>query len=225
MYTEYYLCVSINRNNKKQRNHNWTKALFLSFAVIFFCIIFLIPIFASATGNAQIYSIENTEQASKVSISKSETRTPKTSIEYQYYDVPKADTGFKAYMSYKAITAKSSKQWELQQDSWTDENGFRRLDNFYMVAMGTYYSKECGAKFHITMESGYEFDVIMGDVKSDEHTDILHQHRNGNVMEFIVDTNKISNTCRVMGDMSYASEMFSGKIAEIRSYDSIKSNR
>lgn len=132
------------------------------------------------------------------------------------YDVPTADTGFKAWMSYKSITSKTSMQWQLQQDAWTDEQGFRRYGDYYMVAMGTYYADQCGKLFHITLDSGHEFDAIIGDIKDDRHTDALHQHRNGNVVEFIVDTEAINQNCRRMGDMSWADGgLFQGKIESI----------
>jgi len=136
--------------------------------------------------------------------------------EIKSFTVPSAETGFKAYMGYKAITNRSSTQWKLQQDAVTDENGFRRLGSYYMVAMGTFYAPQCGRVFEVTLENGTVFQCVVGDVKSDMHTDSLHQHRNGNVIEFIVDTNKISEICKRMGDMSYAEGLgFDSKISSI----------
>lgn len=132
-------------------------------------------------------------------------------------DVPtdeNANKGIKTYMSYKAITSPSSTQYAMQQDAWTDENGFRRYGDYYMVALGTFYAKSCGETFLITLDSGISFKVITGDIKADKDTDSLHQHRNGNIVEFIVDSNVIPRMCRVMGDMSYTNN-FSGKIAAI----------
>ena len=152
---------------------------------------------------------------------------PETAAEvpsYIEYEVPATETGFKTYMGYKAITSTTSTQWAMQQDAWTDELGFRRYGNFYMVAMGTYYGTECGGKFHIKMEYGAEFDVINGDIKADRDTDALHQHRNGNVLEFIVDSKRIPEVCRITGDMSHAGDMFAGKIASIRSYQAQQQN-
>lgn len=117
-----------------------------------------------------------------------------------------ADGSFKTYMSYKAITNKNSKQYEMQQEAYTDENGFRIYDGCYMVALGSYYAKECGVKFAVTLEDGTEFRVITGDLKQDKHTNSTNQYMpsNGNIVEFIVDTKEISDLCRKMGDMSYA---------------------
>lgn len=133
-------------------------------------------------------------------------------------DVPtEIKTSQKTYMDYRTITSKSSKQYKLQQDAWTDEYGFRRYGDYYMVALGTFYTGDsCGKVFRITLDTGVSFTAITGDVKADIHTDELNQHRNGNVVEFIVNTDAIPDMCRKMGDMSYANDsMFTGNIQNI----------
>lgn len=136
---------------------------------------------------------------------------------YVSLDVPMsegANTGFKSYMDFRAITNKRSMQYALQQEAETDPaTGIRMKDGCYLVALGTFYAQSVGERFRITLSSGVRFDAMTGDIKADAHTDPLHQHRNGNIVEFIVDTRKISRTCRVMGDMSYAG--FDGRIASI----------
>ena len=136
--------------------------------------------------------------------------------ESNYLDVPMDDesnTGFKSWMDYRVLTAKSSIQYKLQQEAWTDEQGFRRYGDYYMVALGTYYSPTAGELFRITLEDGTSFEAVNGDVKDDSDTDELHQHKEGNIVEFIVDTDAISWECSVMGDMSWAG--FHGKIKSI----------
>ena len=131
-------------------------------------------------------------------------------------DVPSAysaNTGFKSFMDYRTLTNRQSKQYALQQSAYTDEQGFRRYNGYYMIALGTYYTNGVGERFRITLEGGQSFLAITGDIKSDAHTDRLHQHRGGNIVEFIVDRRHISSSCQRMGDMSYAG--FSGRIASI----------
>ena len=82
-----------------------------------------------------------------------------------------------------------------------------------MIALGTYYAQQAGERFHITLTSGMEFDAMTSDIKADANMDPLHQHDNGNIVEFIVDTRVISQACRVMGDMSWAG--FEGRIQSI----------
>lgn len=123
--------------------------------------------------------------------------------------VPTGDTGFKAYMDWKAITNKKSPQYRLQQQAVTDANGFRRLADDYMVAMGTYYARSCGERFRIELDSGAVFTVIISDIKSDRHTDASHRYTQAgggrkNVIEFIVDQKSIPKACRQAGDMSAA---------------------
>lgn len=137
-------------------------------------------------------------------------------------DVPtEIKTSQKTYMDYRTITSPSSKQYALQQDAWTDEYGFRRYEDYYMIALGTFYTGDsCGKVFRITLDTGVSFMAITGDIKADIHTDAMNQHRNGNVVEFIVDTDALSDTCKQMGDMSYANEcMFSGNIESIELVD------
>lgn len=109
-------------------------------------------------------------------------------------------------MDYRTITNKSSVQYAMQLEALTDENGFRKYDDRFMVAVGTAYASECGIKINITLEDGTVINCITGDIKADIHTDPTNTHipHNGNIVEFIVDTKTISDICRKMGDMSYA---------------------
>ena len=132
-----------------------------------------------------------------------------------FYEVPNEESGAKRYMDYHSITNKNSVQWQMQLKAWTDGYGFRRYGNAYMVAMGTYYAKECGKTFRITLQNGFTFDAIIGDIKRDCDTDAKNQHRNGNVVEFIVDTTKIPTLSKKMGDVSYSFAEMNGKIQSI----------
>lgn len=139
-------------------------------------------------------------------------------------DVPDVASNFKAYMDYRCITATGSPQYRLQHDgnAETNSEGFRLYKGEYMVAMGSYYSTEIGTRFRITLDSGKQFYAVLGDQKSDAHTDALHQHRNGNVVEFIVDQSSIPAICSEMGDMSYAPEAnLVGKVKSIEVLGSV----
>lgn len=128
-------------------------------------------------------------------------------------DVPTCNSEFKTYMDYRCITDKTSAQYELQQFAWTDEDGFRRIGDDYIVAMGTYYSKNVGDRFKITLDTDNEITVIIGDIKQDAHTDYLNQYTpvydengiffSGNVLEFIVDTDVLSEMSQVLGTVGH----------------------
>ena len=138
--------------------------------------------------------------------------------------VPNCDTSFKAYMSYKCITNKASEQYKLQLSAWTDDMGLRKVDDYYLVAMGTYYSDTIGDKFRITLEGDKTFDVMIGDIKADIHTDNSNMYspvynsngkfRSANVIEFIIDTKSVDRKVKLMGDVS-AYEEFKGNIVKI----------
>lgn len=128
-------------------------------------------------------------------------------------DIPTCNTEFKTYMDYRCITDKTSAQYELQQFAWTDEDGFRRIGDDYIVAMGTYYAENIGDRFRITLDTDNEITVITGDIKQDIHTDYFNQYTpiydengiffSGNVLEFIVDTNVLPQIPRRLGTVSY----------------------
>lgn len=132
------------------------------------------------------------------------------------------DTSIKTWMDYRAITDTSSPQWELQQDAYTDENGLRKVGDYYCVAFGTGVSNGIGSKFKVTFDNGNEILVIAADHKADRHTDKTNTYMNindkANVMEFIVDSNKLDNTAKVMGDVNYISG-FEGQIIYIEGVD------
>lgn len=173
--------------------------------------------FAYPSNSVEIYTYDNLQHNSvveEVVVSAEENLYTD-----EYYDVPNINTSFKTYMSYKTITNKSSKQYKLQQTAYTDEHGFRKVGEFYCVAMGTYYSNNVGDRFHVTLDTGREIDVIIGDVKQDVHTDSENMYVpiNGNMLEFIVDTDVLSSEIKKRGTVSYL-EQFKGNIKEIKKY-------
>ena len=131
---------------------------------------------------------------------------------------PIDNSEFKSYMDYRTINSKSTTQYLLQKDAITDEKGFRRLNGMYMVALGSRYG-EVGDVFAITLEGDVMFLAIKGDEKQDIHTINGNgiQAHDGSVVEFIVDTDSLSDTVKLMGDCSYAG--FYGNILQIERVD------
>ena len=144
------------------------------------------------------------------------------------YDIPDYDTSFKTYMDYRKITDKSSAQYMLQMEAYTDDMGLRKYEDHYIVAMGTYYSDNVGDTFKITLDNDTSFNVIIGDIKANCHTDSQNMYspvydNNGNlisanVIEFIVDTNKLDRSVTKLGTVS-AYDDFKGNIIEIERTD------
>lgn len=129
------------------------------------------------------------------------------------------DSSFKAYMDYRCITDTSSIQYELQQQAYTDERGFRRIGDDYCVALGTGITGGCGERFLISLDSGYSFTAVVSDVKSDEHTDATNCYvprgdNSGNVVEFIIDTDYAESNMLSSGNAGYYDDL-SGNIISV----------
>lgn len=132
------------------------------------------------------------------------------------FSVPDIDSDFKSYMDYRCITNTESAQYKLQQKCYTDENGLRVHDGYYVVALGTYYSSTVGERFKITLDTGEELYCEVGDVKANCDTDETNRYVpiNGNIVEFIVDTKKLPKEVRFMGTVS-AIDIFEGDVESI----------
>ena len=124
---------------------------------------------------------------------------------------------FKSYMSYTAITNKSSKQWILQQQATTDGNGFRCIDGLPLVAIGTGWGLSVGDYATVICDNGNVFDVVIGDIKSDVHTleDNKTTTSNGCRCEFIVDMGSLNHSVRNRGSVSVLQE-YSGYVVDIQ---------
>lgn len=167
-----------------------------------------------------ISQMENPPNTATVEVKEKEKEIPKEN--WEPLSVPAGTTSFKAQESYTIFKNASTKQYQLQHDgkAWTDVDGFRRYgtEGYYMVAMGSYYNKQCGTILKITLDSGRTFKVITGDQKADIHTDTKNQYckLNNSVLEFIVDMRKINTTCKRRGDMSFApNSSMEGNIVKI----------
>ena len=144
------------------------------------------------------------------------------------YDIPDYDTSFKTYMDYRKITDKSSAQYMLQMEAYTDDMGLRKYGDHYIVAMGAYYSDNVGDTFKITLDNDTSFNVIIGDIKADCHTDSQNMYSpvydnndnliSANVIEFIVDTQKLDRSVTKLGTVS-AYDDFKGNIIKIERTD------
>lgn len=118
------------------------------------------------------------------------------------YDTP-TNSEFKAYMDYRAITSKNSKQWKLQQQATTDENGLRVLDGRYLVAIGSGFNAPVGTYIDVYLVNGNILNCIVGEWKQDRHTDAKNmQAPNGNIVEFIVDKSALESHVRTGGTIS-----------------------
>lgn len=135
-------------------------------------------------------------------------------------NVPDINTSFKSYMNYRTITDKTSQQYKLQHNgvAYTDKEGFRKSGDNFLVALGTYYSDVIGEELEITLDSGESFKAMLGDIKANKDTDENNQYHktDGSVVEFIVDSRRLSPIIKRMGDCSYSKENnFKGNVVSI----------
>lgn len=170
-----------------------------------------------------VYQVAVVKQSKEVVKKESETAVKKeeNKVKYITRGLPRTSDGsFKSYMDFRTITSKTSAQYKLQQQCKTDKLGFRRMGEYYTVAMGSFYSRKVGQKFIITFDTGKSIKVMIGDLKQDKHTNNTHQHvkvANKNIVEFIVNQNKISSLAKRMGDISWTEgNLFKGKIIKIQ---------
>ena len=135
-------------------------------------------------------------------------------VRYISMEVPNIDTSFKTWMSYKAVTNKRSPQYNyIHTYGWSDEEGFMRVEadeeysieqDYYMIALGSFYGTEISTKYRITLDTGKVFYGALADCKDDKHTNSINQYisHNGNVVEFLVDKTKLNKNVRKTGDAS-----------------------
>ena len=137
--------------------------------------------------------------------------------------VPDLPTDMKHYTDYRTYNIKGTAQYDLQQLATTDELGFRRYNNDYIVAMGSFYTSEVGDRFYIHQTNDVSYTVITGDQKADIHTDPTNMYAPcinyndeecANVLEFIIDERVMENNCLNYGSVSYY-EMFDADIDTI----------
>lgn len=155
------------------------------------------------------------------------TETNKTEIkqeettEYKLYSIPN-NSGFKSYMSYKAITSPNSLQYKLQSTyAYTGNYGIRQVNGRYCVAIGTFSNASIGSYIDVILENGTVIPCIVGDFKAPVHTDssnIITLH-NGCVTEFIVDKDNLHSTSKKMGDVSYCESGWKSPVKSIKVYN------
>lgn len=157
-------------------------------------------------------------------------------VTYTNFGVPNIQSWFKTWMDYRTISDKSSPQYKLvnHQDSnsvYTDSEGFLRAvgetdlgisDDYYVIALGSYYGTQIGCKYKITTDTGRVFYGILGDQKADMHTNSTHQYAgNNDVVEFIIDTRSLNRNVKLMGNANVYMPL-NGNISKIEKINFIE---
>lgn len=151
-------------------------------------------------------------------------------VTYSSLGVPNINSSFKSWMSYKAVTNKNSAQYKfIRTWGWADSEGFMRCSgerdlgidqDYYLIALGSYYGTEIGTKYKITLDTGRVFYGALADCKDNRHTNSTNQYvsHNGNVVEFLVDTSKLNKDVKRMGSANVYMSL-NGSVAKIERID------
>ena len=130
-------------------------------------------------------------------------------------------SGMKSWMSWKSLTSRTSPQWRLQQYAWTDEDGFRRVNDRYMVAIGMYFNCEIGDLVDLTLANGTVINAVVGDRKSLAHTDSagLFTTANQCMCEYIVSTDVLNSKVKSSGNCSKKDPTWDSPIVKVNIFD------
>ena len=150
-------------------------------------------------------------------------------VKYTSMGVPNVNSSFKSWMDYRAVTNTKSAQYKfIRRWGWIDEQGFMRCsgerdlgitDDYYLIALGSYYGTEIGTKYRITTDTGKVFYGALADCKADRHTNSTNQYAgHKDVVEFLVDTRILNRNVRRMGSANVYMPL-NGRIAKIERID------
>lgn len=125
----------------------------------------------------------------------------------------------KSYMDYRAITNKSSDQYQLQQQAVTDADGIRTVHDRYLVAIGNYYGCDVGQYIDVHLADDTVLYCMVGDIKRNIDTNENNSIGNdGSAVEFIVDTKSLPSKVRQQGDCSEIEDLHD-QVDQIYVYD------
>ncbi|MCM1167443.1 MAG: hypothetical protein NC299_15635 [Lachnospiraceae bacterium] len=137
--------------------------------------------------------------------------------------LPALSTEPKLFTDYRSYNLWYTPHYRFQQAAYTDENGLRRFNEDYIVALGKYYSESIGDRFQITLDTGIEFTIIFGDGKAPCDCDENNMYTPcvnydgedcANVLEFIVDDDVMSSKVYAYGSIDCL-DKFKGNIVKM----------
>ena len=183
-----------------------------------------IPVFNGRTGQMQekqtLYKIE--EQQLLAQYEWVEILNPLRIYEiqdtYETKDGIREYDGFKAFESTNQIT--KYRAGDLNAASETDKNGFQKVNDRYLVAIGSRFDTEIGQYFDVVLENGTVIPCIMGDLKSDADTDITNTFSlNGCATEFIVTIEELPQNVQNRGNVSKICDEWDSPVEKIVVYE------
>lgn len=154
--------------------------------------------------------------------------------QYTSLGVPNINSSCKRWMDYRKTTNKKSPQYAfISKYGWVDSEGFMRCsgerdlginDDYYLIALGSYYGTTIGTKYRITTDTGKVFYGALAERKADIHTNPTHQYtnqKNPDIVEFLIDKNKLNKDVRRAGSANVYMPL-NGSISKIERIDFIE---
>lgn len=132
-------------------------------------------------------------------------------------------TFHETWMPYTAITSRGSKQYKLQQIAYTGDYGIRMVNGRYCVALGSHFGCEIGQYFDLILANDEVIPCIMGDVKSNKHTDSANivTISTNCLSEFIVDRQALNRNAKRDGDISSCCKEWESTVKQIKVYEKV----
>ena len=140
--------------------------------------------------------------------------------EYCDFSIP-SYSGFKSYMDYRTVTSTTSLQYQLLSIYGYSDNGFRKVNGRYCIAVGSYFNTTIGQYIDLILENGVVIKCVMGDLKADIHTEEnnIFTSLNNCCSEFIIDINELDPYVANAGNISKANPSWDSPVKYIRVYN------
>ena len=156
----------------------------------------------------------------------------KLTVKFVPLGVPNINSSFKTWMDYRKTSNQNSPQYKfIKKWGWSDYEGFMRCDaekdlgitdNYYLVALGSYYGTTIGTKYRISLDTGKVFYGVLAECKADVHTNSTNQFipHNKNIVEFLIDEKRLNKYVKEMGSANVYMPL-NGNITKIERIDFI----
>lgn len=135
--------------------------------------------------------------------------------------LPVGMTNTLRFMDYRTITDKTTLQYQFQQECETGVTTGIRIytsplgDAYYCAALAKGYGQTIGDGYHVTLENGEDFNIVLAECKGNDAGYFGHDDKNYdgqkciNIIEFVVDESKIPYEAKDKGTFT-ALDSFGG---------------
>ncbi|WP_155942242.1 hypothetical protein [Pseudobutyrivibrio ruminis] len=159
-----------------------------------------------------------------------EAEAAQEQVERTEYDIP---SSFVNPVTGKTVSYKGGKTierssritygeaGEINRLATPDQDGFMKLDNRYLIAVGSRFDTEPGQYMDLVLENGMVIQCIMGDLKADQDTDSTNTftYHSRCCSEFIIDKNTIRSDIYQRGNASLKMSMWDSPVVTIVVYE------